>query len=78
VAGLSSRVIKSISCSYTSTPDSDFIIGLLPGWQNIWLVSACSGHGFKHSAAVGEIVSQLLIEGRSEIDISAFQASRFA
>ena len=36
-----------------------------------------SGHGFKHSAAIGEVLAQLVVDGRSEIDVSAFSLRRF-
>jgi sarcosine oxidase len=40
--------------------------------------SACSGHGFKHSAALGEALAQLLDAGRSAIDLSCFSLARLA
>lgn len=38
-------------CMYTCTPDGSFIFNQK---ENITYVSACSGHGFKHSVAIGE------------------------
>ena len=49
------------------TPNSDRII----------IASPCSGHGFKHSAAIGEALSEQLIDGKSKIDISTFGMKRF-
>ena len=43
-----------------------------PEHEAVVLVSACSGHGFKHSAAIGEAVAQLLMRGEAEIDLSPF------
>lgn len=40
------------------------------------VVSACSGHGFKHSAGIGEAVAQMLCDGRSEIDLQPFRLAR--
>ena len=42
------------------------------------VVSACSGHGFKHSAGIGEAVAQRLAEGRAQVDLAPFTLSRFA
>jgi sarcosine oxidase len=39
---------------YTATPDFQFRIGPDAARPNVIVVSACSGHGFKHSAAIGE------------------------
>jgi sarcosine oxidase len=44
----------------------------------VLLASACSGHGFKHSAAVGEILSELVEQGRSTIRVGPFSLDRFA
>jgi sarcosine oxidase len=41
------------------------------------LVSPCSGHGFKHSAAIGEAVAEWVTEGRSRLDPGAFGLGRF-
>lgn len=59
------------------TPDENFIIDFKPDSKRVILVSACSGHGFKHSAAIGEILSQLATIGTSSIDISSFSLGRF-
>ena len=41
------------------------------------VVSACSGHGFKHSAGIGEAVAQHLVEGRAQVDLAPFTLARF-
>lgn len=48
--------LRGATCLYTSTPDFNFWIGQHPLIDNVTVVSACSGHGFKHAAAVGEAV----------------------
>lgn len=52
--GVEANVVRSAACLYTVTPDAGFILDLLPEHPNVIAASACSGHGFKHSAAVGE------------------------
>jgi len=74
---LSDKCVKAISCLYTVTPDSHFVIDTHPKYSSIILASPCSGHGFKHSAAIGEILAQLAIDGKSKIDISGFNIKRF-
>jgi sarcosine oxidase len=71
-------VIKSARCLYTVTSDHQFIIDRHPEHSNVLLASPCSGHGFKHSAAIGESLAQWAIEGRPAIDLSAFALRRFA
>jgi sarcosine oxidase len=75
---LSSAVVKSAACLYTVTPDHQFIIDRHPEFPAVLLASPCSGHGFKHSAAIGESLAQWAIDGASKIDLSAFALSRFA
>lgn len=75
--GLSTRQVKGAVCLYTVTPDGDFVLDELPGSPRVLLASPCSGHGFKHSAAIGEALAQRLLEGHSEIDLSAFSLARF-
>ncbi|UVE47882.1 N-methyl-L-tryptophan oxidase [Pseudomonas chlororaphis] len=77
IAGVTPQLVKSAVCAYTVTPDSHFIIDEHPRLANVTVVSACSGHGFKHSAAIGEALVQRLVDGRSEIDLSAFSLARF-
>lgn len=63
-------------CMYTVTPDAGFVIDRHPVHDRVVVVSACSGHGFKHSAGIGESVAQLVCEGRSRIDLAPFRFGR--
>lgn len=72
--GVEENCVKAAVCLYTSTPDSNFVIDWIN--DNVLLVSACSGHGFKHSAAIGEIAAELALTGRSTIDASPFAGYR--
>jgi sarcosine oxidase len=69
---LSGRCVKTAVCLYTVTPTSRFIVDRLPGMPNVIVASPCSGHGFKHSAAVGECVARLATHDTSPIDLSPF------
>jgi sarcosine oxidase len=48
------------------------VIDRLPASERVIAVSPCSGHGFKHSAAIGEAVAQMAL-GEPHIDLSAFR-----
>jgi len=74
---IKNNCIKSVACMYTVTPDYGFVIDTMPGHPQILLASPCSGHGFKHSAAIGQILKQLALHQKTEFDISAFSLSRF-
>ena len=75
---VSARCLKAVTCLYTVTPDSQFIIDRLPGAGRVIVASPCSGHGFKHSPAIGEALADLALEGRSRLDLAPFRLARFA
>ncbi len=77
LCGVTAKVVKSAVCAYTVTPDHHFIIDQPPTLQHTLVVSPCSGHGFKHSAALGEAFAQWCIRGASELDLSSFSLRRF-
>lgn len=65
------------ACLFTNTPDEHFIVDTLPDAEEVLVVSACSGHGFKFAPVVGEIVADLVTAGRSRFDLSMFRLDRF-
>ena len=75
---LSPVCVRAATCLYTVTPDAGFVIDRHPESDAVIVVSVCSGHGFKHSAAIGEALAELCLEGLSRADLSAFRLERFA
>lgn len=71
------KLVRSQTCLYTVAPDYGFTIDFLPGTDNVLIVSPCSGHGFKHSAGIGLLVKQLVINEPTFTDTSPFGISRF-
>jgi len=61
---------------FTNTPDENFVIDLHPDHSHVAIAAGFSGHGYKFSSAVGEILSQLVTTGSTNQDISLFSASR--
>lgn len=54
------RPVRAAGCRYAVTPDGHFIIDRLPDAERVIAVSACSGHGFKHAPAIGEMVTRMI------------------
>lgn len=77
IVGISNKCVKTATCLYTVMPKAKFLIDHLPENERVIVASPCSGHGFKHSAAIGEILAELATEGKSRIDISAFSFDKF-
>lgn len=69
---------RAAVCMYTNTPDSHFVLDEHPDHPEVLLVSACSGHGFKFAAVIGELVADLVTKGRTEFDLEPFRCARFA
>jgi sarcosine oxidase len=76
IAEVAPKCIKAASCLYTVTPDAGFVIDFHPKHKNVVVASPCSGHGFKHSAAIGELLSEMVMEGKSRFDIGKFGLNR--
>ena len=76
--GANGKLNRGLTCIFTNTPDEDFIIDQHPEYGNIYIAGGFSGHGFKYVPVIGEIFTQLITEGRTEHDISAFSITRDA
>ncbi len=76
--GANGRLLAAQPCLYTMTPDETFIIDSLPSYPQVVIASPCSGHGFKFSPVVGEIVADLITAGTTRHDIAPFRLGRFS
>ena len=65
----------SATCLYTNTPDGHFLIAPHIRDEEVLIVSACSGHGFKFASAVGEATADLLM-GMPRPDMAPFGRER--
>jgi sarcosine oxidase len=73
---LGAEPLRTVSCLYTSTRRSTFVIDRHPQHDQVLIVSPCSGHGFKHSPAIGETVAQWVSGSPADIDLGAFSLAR--
>lgn len=62
-------------CQYENSPDHHLIIDRHPAAENVWLVGGGSGHGFKHGPTVGEMLAELVMEGKDSDPL--FRLARF-
>lgn len=73
------EVMRGVTGVYDMTPDCRPLLGPVAGIEGLYLCAGFSGMGFKISPAVGLVMSELLLDGKSKtVDISAFRPSRFA
>jgi sarcosine oxidase len=73
---VSGTCVRATSCLYTLTPDFGFVIDRHPDCERVIVASPCSGHGFKHSAAIGEALAELATGGSTTLDLGAFAWDR--
>lgn len=62
--GLSPVCVRSKTCLYTWVDKARFIIDRHPDSDRVVVASPCSGHGFKHSAGIGELLAEMVTIGR--------------
>jgi sarcosine oxidase len=54
------KLLSTAVCMYTNTPDEHFILDYHPEFPQVIVASPCSGHGFKFSPVIGEIISGMV------------------
>jgi len=67
-------VLEPKACFYTVTEHEEFIVQ--PFAAAAWVVSACSGHGFKLGALIGELAARGISGEVPAADITALAAGR--
>ena len=70
------ELIDAQVCTYTMTPDEEFIIDRLPG--RILIAGGDSGEGFKFTSLMGEILADLAEDRPPAVNLDAFRVTRFA
>jgi sarcosine oxidase len=65
-------------CLYTNSRDDDFILDAHPEHPAVFIASPCSGHGFKFSIAIGELIADDIMGEPPRFDLSPFRIARFA
>jgi sarcosine oxidase len=72
--GVTSRFVDGLTClyAYNAADPGRFMIGPHPHVAGVTVISACSGHGFKHSAAIGESVAQSIVGETPTCSLEAF------
>lgn len=75
LAGVLAARERAAACLYTVTPDGGFIVDDVPGVPGAIMASPCSGHGFKHSAGLGEALAARV--SGAAVGLEAFRLGRF-
>lgn len=71
-------VMRGWAGFYEITPDDNPILGHVPGLEGFIVAAGFSGHGFMQGPAIGRAISELVLDGDSQVlDLSAFRPGRF-
>jgi sarcosine oxidase len=71
-------VVKwTLTCLYTNSADHHFIIDRHPAHPQVVYATGCSGHAFKFTSVIGEILADLALEGATRHRIDFLSAARF-
>ena len=62
---------------YETTPDHQAILGPIRELEGFWCAAGFSGHGFMQGPAAALLLTQLLLDQTSDVDISSFAFERF-
>jgi sarcosine oxidase len=65
-------------CMYTNTPDEHFILDYHPEFPQVIVASPCSGHGFKFSPVIGEMIADMVQGKQPRFARDLFKITRFS
>ncbi|WP_123696923.1 N-methyl-L-tryptophan oxidase [Agrococcus jenensis] len=65
------------TCIMAHTPDGQFVVGPTDASGRVVVAGGCSGHSFKHAAALGELAAQLAVDEQPFTDIGFLDPRRF-
>jgi len=78
IPSLDGPVSAAATCMYTLTPDEHFVVSLHPKHPQVAIAAGFSGHGFKFTSVMGEILADLATTGSTRYPIALFSPGRFS
>ncbi len=77
IPALNGPLLKAATCMYALTPDEHFVLSLHPLHSQIAVAAGFSGHGFKFTSVIGEVLAELVTTGATRYPIALFSPARF-
>jgi sarcosine oxidase subunit beta len=73
------RLMRTWTGLYEMTPDQTGIVSAVPGVAGLHVIAGFSGHGFMHGPIAGQLMAELIVDGRATtLDIAPLELGRFA
>ncbi len=64
---------------YEMSPDKHAILGVSSECPNLYFINGSSGHGVMHAPALGQLLAEILCDGRATtLDVACLEPGRFA
>ena len=73
----SEPVTDTDGCDYDLVADDEFVLGPVPGTDNVHVGVGWRGTGYKFAPWVGRVLAELALEGGTVYDIDRFDPARF-
>ena len=73
---LSLRPTRHAVCMYTMTPDEHFLVDRHPHHAQVVFAAGLSGHGFKFTPVLGQILADLALDGRTSEPVDFLRLDR--
>lgn len=74
--GVSHEPTDHVVCYYTMSPDEQFVVDRHPEHANVCFAAGLSGHGFKFTCVLGEILAELATSGKTTHPIEFLNCRR--
>ncbi len=68
--------VRHAVCLYTMSRDEHFIVDRHPAHPQVAFAAGLSGHGFKFTSVLGEILARLAMDGRTDLPIGFLSCTR--
>jgi sarcosine oxidase len=68
--------VRHSVCMYTLTPDHHFIVDRHPHFENVFVACGFSGHGYKFTPVLGDVLAELALTGRTNAPIGFLRMDR--
>jgi sarcosine oxidase len=69
-------VVEARVCMWANTPDHHFVLGPHPEQPGVIVGAGCSGHAFKYLPVIGEILADLVVDGKTAHSVALFDPGR--
>lgn len=72
------QILGGTTCLYTYSRDGHFVLDQHPSFANVHFAAGFSGHGFKFSPVIGQVLAEWSLEGHTRYPVDFLALKRFS